>query len=172
MIVGAVLAGGQSSRFKSDKGVALWRGSTLLEHACSIAALVAKEIIICGRDSSKYPSADDRPRPGLGPLGGLNAALHWGQEHGFDWVFSIGCDTPVVPPALLAELVDQNKPCFLSTLPIIGYWPSILADNLDEFLGRESKHSVHRWAESIGAVAISSAPLPNVNTLHDLIKLK
>lgn len=163
-ILGAILAGGQSRRFGSDKAVAVWRGARLIDHVHAALSDFADEVIVCGRDGG----VADRPEGGRGPLAGLNAALHWGAAHGFDRVLSIGCDTPQVPPALLAQLIASKGPAFAMECPIIGCWPVGLAASLDHFLATDAKCSLKGWAAFTGAHGIASAPILNVNAPADL----
>ena len=99
-LLGAILAGGRSSRFGSDKAVAVWQGRTLLDWATGALAPHVEATVICGRDGG----IADRPAGGLGPLAGINAALHLGAAAGFDAVLTLPCDTPTVEPALLDAL--------------------------------------------------------------------
>lgn len=171
MILGAVLAGGQSRRFGSDKAVALWRGRPLLDHACSLAAQVADAVVICGREQGPVPAIGDRPAGGRGPLGGLNAALHFARAHGHARVLSIPCDTPTIAVDRLRELVAATGPTYLATAPVIGCWPSTLADALDHFLATDERCSMRGWAASVGAVAIACEAVPNINAPRDLTAL-
>src|SRR5579872_4815856 len=99
-ILGAVLAGGRSSRFGSDKAAALIDGRPMLEWVIDALAPQVDDVIICGRASPGRISVAYRPRPDLGPLGGLNAALHHAAANGFDAVLSVPCDTPRLPADL------------------------------------------------------------------------
>jgi len=171
MILGAVLAGGQSRRFGSDKAVALWHGVPLIEHACATAALVADHVIVCGSARAAFPFLCDRPEGLRGPLAGLNAALHWGRDQGYEAVLSLGCDTPLVPSALLCRLAQTHRPAFVEACPVIGYWPTDLADALDQFLASDPRCSMKGWAASVGAEALDSPPIANVNTPDDLAGL-
>ncbi len=48
--------------------------------------------------------------PGAGPLGGLHAALCWARERGDAGVFLLGCDLPLVSPALVGRLTRSFDP--------------------------------------------------------------
>ena len=166
-VLGAVLAGGASSRFGSDKAMAVVAGATLLEHARRALAPFVDTVVIVGRGD-----VDDVPRSGLGPLGGICGALDHAMRHGFETVMTIGCDMPAVPAGLLAALRTQ-APSYCGDAPVLGHWPVDLADGLLDRLrvpatiasGKDGRLSVRRWAVGIGAVAIPSpAPLRNINT--------
>ena len=114
-IIGYVLAGGQSSRFGSDKARALYAGQPLLLHAVASLQQVAADIRIVADRPGKYADLlGDHHRavvdahPGLGPLSGLLAALH-DLPDGAVAVLS-PCDMVGMPPAWLAELVEAMQP--------------------------------------------------------------
>ncbi|AUW58323.1 molybdenum cofactor guanylyltransferase [Sphingobium sp. SCG-1] len=168
-ILGAVLAGGQSSRFGSDKALALLGNKALLVHATERLAKVSDTVIICGRTEGKGIAIPDRPAGNLGPLGGLNAALHYARDHGFDRVLSAGCDTPILPDHLLRRLTEQPDSTIFDHMPIVGIWSSNLADALDSHLEHGDDRSVKRWARSIGVrVLLSEEAIPNINTPDEL----
>ena len=67
-LLGAVLAGGRSSRFGSDKAEALLHGRSLLDHAIEALSAQCDSVIVVGREHHGTPSIPDRPRPDLGRL--------------------------------------------------------------------------------------------------------
>lgn len=165
-ILGAVLAGGRSSRFGSDKAMALMRdGRTLLDHAMAGLALHVAHIVICGRTDG----LPDRPAPDMGPLGGLNAALHHAAAHGFTGVLTTGCDMPLYPAPLPLPLLGED-PAILEGQPLIGWWPASLAPELDKYLAEDNNRAIFGWIERIGArrVALPGLVLPNINRPQDL----
>jgi molybdopterin-guanine dinucleotide biosynthesis protein A len=166
--LGAVLAGGRSRRFGSDKAMALWRGKPLLEHVVDALRPMVDDLVLCGRSHGGIIGIADRPRAGMGPLGGLDAALQHAAAHGFDTVLIAGCDTPLLPAALLERLCAAPGPAYVARLPVIGCWPAWLADSLDAFLAEDRKHAVRIWAEAVGAEAIDWPALANVNAPDDL----
>ena len=74
-ILGAILAGGQSRRFGSDKAVATWHGKALLDHVADALRPSCAQLIVVGRTWPGLETIADYPAPGLGPLGGLAGAL-------------------------------------------------------------------------------------------------
>ncbi|MET0374939.1 MAG: molybdenum cofactor guanylyltransferase [Rhizorhabdus sp.] len=170
-LLGAVLAGGRSSRFGSDKAEALLEGRPLVEHAAALLRPIVDDIVLCGRAYADLPAIADRPRGGMGPLGGMNAALHHARAHGFTAVLTLGCDTPHVPIALLDRLRAVGSAAFVVGLPVIGHWPAGLADDLDAFLAEDRKHAIRAWAERVGAEPIDGPALANINEPADLARL-
>jgi len=171
-ILGAVLAGGRSTRFGSDKADALLRGLSLAERAADAIAIFADETATVGGPARHGLAVlPDRPRPGLGPLGGVAGALLHARARGLDAVLTIACDTPSLPDGL-AEALVRRGPSYCEHAPTLGYWPVDLADGLLAWLDKGGDRSLCRWAASIGALPIRVAgPVPNVNTPEDLAAL-
>jgi molybdopterin-guanine dinucleotide biosynthesis protein A len=168
MILGAILAGGQSSRFGSDKAMAVLEGRALIDHVALAISREVDGVIVCGRLHPGFIGVPDRPRPSLGPLGGINAALRYAADNGFATVLTVPCDTPRIGHDLLAALLAAPAPAFLSSLPVLGCWPAMLADQLDSYLEQTDDRSVRRWSRIIGATALDRAPPLNINAREDL----
>ena len=145
----------------------------MIDHAIAALAPFAATTLVCGRQT---PGAlPDLPRVGLGPLGGLAAALDHAERHGFGAVLTIGCDMPRVPATLLAALIAA-APAYCPDAPILGCWPVSLADELlawlATFAAGERGPSLRAWAERSKATPVPApAPLPNINTPADLARL-
>ena len=173
MILGAVLAGGQSSRFGSDKALALLDGQSLIERAVAALSSLCDAVVIAGRDGTPDLAAcfiADRPRPGMGPLGGLAAALHHARTHDFGAVLSCAVDSLGIDAALCQALGDP--PSYIASQPVIGLWPASAAPILDQLLSGEGRHSMRAFAEAIGARPVTPPHDPaNVNTPADLAAL-
>lgn len=78
-ITGIILAGGNSARFGSDKGLVIFRGKTLLERAAAILTPFCDEVIISTNnpDHEKYGFrvVQDEVRDN-GPMMGIYSALN------------------------------------------------------------------------------------------------
>ena len=172
MILGAVLAGGLSSRFGSDKALALWQGRPLLEHVVERLGTVCAQVIVCGRADAEGLTIPDRPRAGLGPLGGLAAALHHAETNGFDRVLAAPCDAPQLSDELLAALASASQSAFVRDMPVIGRWSSADAARLENYLAKETDRSMRAWAQAIGATALHLPPPLNINRPADLEHLR
>ena len=164
-ILGAVLAGGRSSRFGTDKSEALWKGRSLLRHAIASLETECDEVVLCaGNDRAPEPgivTLPDRPEPGLGPLGGLCAALSHALHHGFDAVLSAPVDVHPIPEGL-ADLLGNPGPAVLADHWLLGLWPAALAPQLEKHL-RAGHRSVRSWIEACGARRVDFFGQPPVN---------
>lgn len=166
-LLGAILAGGRSSRFGSDKAEAMLDGRRLIDWARDCLAGHVDDIVVCGRAGGLA----DRPRPDLGPLGGINAALHDGGARGFDAVLTMPCDVPGLPPGTMRQLAGACSQVFLANLPVVARWDVAFADDLDRHLEGPDR-SVAGWARRIGSLAIlPDGMIDNVNTRADLDRL-
>lgn len=170
-VLGAVLAGGQSRRFGTDKASALLDGRTLLDHVIAALAPQVDAIVICGRLHPTLPAIVDRPAPDLGPLGGLNAALHYGEANGFDLVLTVGCDMPGFRADVLSTLLS-HEPAVLLGQRIIGLWPVSLSARLDEHLASCTDRSIRGWMRAVQTADVPfTGAIANVNTPADLARL-
>jgi molybdopterin-guanine dinucleotide biosynthesis protein A len=171
MILGAVLAGGQSSRFGSDKALAEFQGHTLLARAVDALAGWCEHVVVVGRPTAPAPTLPDWPRSGMGPLGGIAAALHLARDEDYDAVLTCGVDSLLLPDNL-PELLTP-APAFLAAQPIIGLWPAAAAEPIERMLHGDGPHSLKRFVEAIGARPVTVANGPaNINTRADLAALE
>ena len=166
-LLGAILAGGTSSRFGSDKARASHAGAPLIDHV--IAALVPQvtALAIVGGDWSGLTRIDDRPARGLGPLGGLCGALAYAIANGFDAVLVTPCDTLGLPADLARRL--SPGPAVAAGQRGVGLWPVALAPVLLAWLADGSSRALHAFVAATGAAQIDCGPLRNINTPADLI---
>lgn len=166
-ILGAVLAGGRSSRFGSDKAEALFEGRKLFDHAADSLLAQVDALVVAGRDWPGLPTVADLPEPGLGPLGGLAGALDHARRYGFDAVLSCGCDVIGLPHTLAAQL--GPGPAIVCDMPIIGLWPVSAGAALLDWLADAQNRSVYKFAGHIGARrVVLDTPLHNINRPEDL----
>jgi len=172
--LGAILAGGEARRFGSDKALATWRGRPLIAHAAAILARHCDAVIVCGRRHAPggLRCVADRPAPGLGPLGGLCAALHEAAAAGQGSVLTLGCDMPLIDETLFGRLAAFDDGCYLAAAPIVGCWPARLAAPLADHLDCGGDRSVRGWAGAAGVSAIEAGgAIVNLNTPADLVAL-
>jgi molybdopterin-guanine dinucleotide biosynthesis protein A len=171
MILGAVLAGGKSSRFASDKALAELDGHTLIARAVDALSGWCEYVVVVGRELAPAPTLPDWPRPGMGPLAGIAAALHLARDDGYQAVLTCGVDSAVLPPNLPHLLAPA--PAYLADQPVIGLWPVSALEAIEAILTGEGRHSMRQFAEAISARAvISEAIAANINTPADLAELE
>ena len=167
MILGCVLAGGQSTRFGSDKALAQLGGHSLLARAVDALSGWCERVVVVGREVAPAPTLPDWPHAHMGPLGGIAAALRLAEDEGFAAVLTCGVDSLVLPddlPGLLAP-----APAYLAGQPVIGLWPTSAAGTIAAILTGEGRHSMRQFAEAIGARAVKLPREPaNINTPADL----
>ncbi|MDR2858643.1 MAG: molybdenum cofactor guanylyltransferase [Novosphingobium sp.] len=169
MILGAVLAGGRSLRFGSDKALAGFHGHTLLAHAVDMLAGWCEYVVVVGRETAPAPTLPDWPAPGAGPLGGLAAALRHALDGDYAAVLTCGVDSPGLPEDLLDRL--SPAPGYLAAQPVIGLWPAQAAGAIEELLFSNRPHSMKAFAGMIGARAVALPRNPdNINTPADLAR--
>jgi len=106
-ISGAVLAGGRSSRFETDKALHVWRGKTLLEHALGSLEGCVERFVVGGDYQldgiTVYPDLE----PHAGSLRGLARALELAH---LDRVAVSACDMPNLKSAYWVWLSSMT-PC-------------------------------------------------------------
>lgn len=171
MILGAVLAGGLSSRFGSDKALAEYHGHTLIAHAVDMLSGWCEHVIVVGREQAPAPTLPDWPRAGMGPLGGVAAALHHARDEDYEAVLTCGVDSVGLPEDLLKLL--SPAPAFLEAQPVVGLWPSGAVEAIESILHGTESHSMRRFTQVIGARPVQVADIPaNINTPADLAALQ
>lgn len=167
MILGAVLAGGQSSRFGSDKALAVLHGETLIARAVDVLSGWCEKVIVVGREQAPAPTLPDWPRAGMGPLGGIAAALHGARDDGYKAVLTCGVDSVDLPEGLPSLL--SPAPAYLADQPVVGLWPVTTIKAIEAILRGQGRHSMRAFAEAIGAREVNSGKASiNINTPADL----
>lgn len=118
-IAGVVLAGGGSSRMGQDKAhlrpLAPFGagGRDLLAQTHATLALVTPVVWVSCRRGAPRPGYDcvEDSFPGLGPIGGLHAALARARREGCAALLAVPCDLPLLDAPTLRRLLDvRNSP--------------------------------------------------------------
>lgn len=109
---GVVLAGGQSTRMGRDKAFLRIGGRRLIDRQLALLrAAGAAEVFVSGRRGVNYRVRPIRVRldrePGLGPVGGLLAAL---EQSGAPSLLVLAVDLAAMNAAVLRELLGQVRP--------------------------------------------------------------
>lgn len=166
-ILGAIIAGGKARRFGSDKAHAVLEGKRMIDKVAEAVLVQSQQLVICGRDEPGFDCIADRPEADMGPLGGINAALHHAAVHGFDAVLSAGCDIPNLPVDLASHLAGSGA-AIVADQPVVGLWPAELAAMLDQYLAAGERR-IYGFAKKVGAREIElDPPLLNINRPQDL----
>jgi len=167
MILGVVLAGGQSRRFGSDKALAELDGRTLIARAVDTLSGWCEHVVVAGRELAPAPTIPDWPAPGQGPLGGIAAALRLAEDEGYGHVLTIGVDSLGLPENLPALL--SPAPACLSAQPVVGLWPISARPVVEALLEGDGRQSAYAFAEAVGARMVDLEQSPgNINTPADL----
>lgn len=170
MILGAVLAGGLSTRFGSDKALAELDGHTLIARAVDALSGWCEFVVVVGRAAAPAPTLPDWPRPGMGPLAGIAGALHLAHDENYSAVLTCGVDSVGLPDNL-PDLLG-SAPAYLADQPVVGIWPAGAVMAIETILSGEGRHSMRAFAEAIGARAVKLERAPaNINTPEDLAAL-
>jgi FdhD protein len=105
-LVGVVVAGGASSRFGSDKALAVLDGETLVERAHRALREVCDEVIVADAGRGILAGVESVPDgPGQGPIA---AVLGAARRRPGRALLVLACDLPRVPVALLRRIVHES----------------------------------------------------------------
>jgi molybdopterin-guanine dinucleotide biosynthesis protein A len=181
-ITGLVLAGGRGARMGgADKGLVLFGDQPLVRHVVQrLAPQVAKLLISANRNIDVYrrmaevvtDPADVEPH--AGPLAGILAGLSCASTR---WVAVVPCDTPYLPPDLVARLSEGlagRAAAYVTTRerahPLIALLHKSLAPTLAGDL-RAGQRRAAEWFRSQAACAVQfddEASFANINCAEDL----
>jgi molybdenum cofactor guanylyltransferase len=168
-ILGAILAGGRSSRLGGgDKGQLEIGGRSIRTRIEERLAPQAGRIIL---------NTQDRLDIAPGPLRGLHAAIAEAQDAGARWVATVSTDVPFIPGDLVERLSEAGPPAIAASNGqrhfIIGLWPVSLLADLERGLIHEGLRRAQDWARRCGAGVVEWPAQPhdpffNINTPDDL----
>lgn len=110
-VVGAIIAGGASTRYGSPKALARVGGVRIIDRVAAALRAASGTVLAIVNDAEL---ADEVGLPhradvlhGAGALAGVHAALVWARELGADGVIAAGCDMPFLSAGLLRSLVGR-----------------------------------------------------------------
>lgn len=169
-VLGAVLAGGKSSRFGSDKAIAMLGNATLIEHVLNALRRQCDAVVVVGRRYGGAPHIEDLHECRQGPLGGIAAALQYALANKHGEVLSCGVDSLGIPDGMVGLLAPA--PAYVANQPVVGLWPVEAIDAARHLLDH-GQRSMTRFAGCVGARAVHLANAPaNINTPDDLARLE
>ena len=193
VIVGVILAGGQSRRMGGgDKSLASFAGHTLIDHVIGrFATQCARILISANGDPSRFAAANlpvigDLDGNHAGPLAGILAAMHWARREMPETthIASVTADAPLIPYDLVARLAleatDQSKEIAVARSagqihPPIALWPVNLHTSLEHYLMEEKQSrvagflAIHTTAE-VEWPSEPYDPFFNINTPEDMAR--
>ena len=112
-VTAAVLAGGESTRFGTDKALFLWRGKPLVVYAVKGLRPEVAEVLVVAKSAAPFEGISGLGarivldgRADSNPFWGLLAALGTVRT---PWLFLCPCDAPLVRPGLLRALFDARE---------------------------------------------------------------
>lgn len=180
--VGAVLAGGLSTRMGSPKALVELAGRPLVSRIVATVGSAGLEPLVVAKPDSPLPKLDCRvlaePGEPRHPLTGLVAALSASAGRG---VVAIACDMPLVPARLLtwlAQLEEEVAVCEVDGRlePLLGRYSPLAGDALADARDagtplREAVAALEPFVIPQDRIARFGDPrriVFNVNTLEDV----
>lgn len=176
--LGAILAGGKSTRMGTEKALLLLEGIPLIQHVARTLTSIFRDVAIIGGDRKKFDFLKLPMIPdvfeGSGPLGGIHAALSHSQPRS---IFVLSCDTPFIPSQLVTYVLafEHSAPTRIVSVdgepqPLCGlYNPSCLS--VMELDLRRGKYSVVKTLQEIEHSIIPITPDLPFYTPHMLRNL-
>ncbi len=174
-LAGALIAGGNSSRFGQDKAGLAWQGGSLARHllgemtAAGLKPLYFNAAAPVPDLPSGVPCLPDA-QTGQGPLGGLESVLKAATAP----VLVAACDMPGLDAEAFRSLAAAWKPGMRGLVarnadgwhPLLGIYSQELLPEIERRLGA-GQRAVHRLVEDEGLLPWAGAKaawLANVNT--------
>lgn len=170
-ILGAILAGGQSSRMGVEKALMPLRDRPVLAHVIArFQPQVARLVLNGNGDAARFARfglqvlADAPAFAGQGPLAGLAAAIAIAAQGGFSHLACVPCDAPFLPVDLVARLsaVAGNDIIAMATgprgdEPLFALWPvGLLPEIANSLVG--GRRGVHDLVTSLPHRRVNFAP--------------
>jgi molybdopterin-guanine dinucleotide biosynthesis protein A len=197
-ITGCILAGGRGSRMGGvDKGLQMFRGQTLVQHAIArLQPQVSQVLINANRNPADYAMTGlkviaDTELADNGPLSGFLTGL---QHCDTEWLVTVPCDSPFFPLNLVEKLSQAlaDKQSLIAMVqtprlhdptwelqPVFCLMHRSLIHSLKNYLA-SGQQKISDWAFQQGSVAMCQMAATeneqfafmNVNTLQELQDLK
>lgn len=177
-----VLAGGRSSRMGGgDKCLLPLDGKPMLTHVLDRVSPQARAVLINSNSPPElfaefgWPVLPDTIAGFQGPLAGLLTGMIWAAQAGETHILSVPCDTPFLPHDLAERLGDGPSGIAIACdgerrHPVIGLWPTSLADQLAQDMMNPDIRGVHQWLRGLHVrdVVFGAPHFRNLNTRDDL----
>ena len=185
-ITGVILAGGKSSRFGSNKALAMVDGKPLVRHVADLMTSLFAECLLITNTPGEYeflslPMTGDLYRD-CGPLAGIHAAL---RHIGTARAFVVACDMPNISPGLIRYLCTINEEDYDAVIPwlqkgqepLFGIYSKGAATIIETYLQQNDCQIIRALAElrvrrvseqEILSITGDLACFKNINRLEDL----
>lgn len=185
--IGAIIAGGQSSRMTGQEKAFLKLGSkSVLTYVIErFEPQVGRLFINANGDPNRFSEfgleiVPDVMKQLATPLSGLHAALFFARSAKADVVVTVPSDTPFLPTDLVVRL-KKKMPASGAVIAsshdqdhyIIGAWKTGLLEELERAIAKDGLFRVKDWAHRVSAQKVEWPVRPfdpffNVNTPEDL----
>lgn len=108
---GAILAGGESSRYGSPKALATVGGERIIDRVAAALRSVVPELVLSANEPGLFddlalPTFPDE-REDAGPLGGIHALLRHAEKEGRPGILAVACDMPFPSVPLLERMAAE-----------------------------------------------------------------
>lgn len=182
-ITAIILAGGQSSRMGSDKGLTMFNNKPFIQHIIDVVRPMCREIIIVSSNLAYDVFECTRQADiitNVGPLGGI----HSGLKHSTTNVnLIISCDVPMISKPVIEQLylgysgdyeviqtMVDNK-----SMPLVALYHKSCISPLENWLAND-KRRVREFVESLRLKTVTIAEeqrndLLNINSPQQLKKI-
>jgi len=178
-ILGAIIAGGRSTRFGEPKALAKVAGERIIDRVAEALQGVTSDLVVIANDddiagSVRWPTRPDAVA-GLGAIGGVLTALRWAIEREQAGVLVVACDMPFVSRPLLARLIERAQASPRPDLvvpssdgprgiePLCAFYAVACAAPIQAAIDREDPRMIGFHAD----VVVDRVPLDEVRSLAD-----
>jgi molybdenum cofactor guanylyltransferase len=185
-ILGAIIAGGTSSRMGEEKALLKLNGVMILDHLASRLRIQVDDVVLnANGDIQRFANSSIAIIPDLlttiaTPLAGLHAVLRHGADNGFDAVVTVPSDSPFIPLDLVSKLLEagdvkgaaiarsHNQEHYLT-----GIWTTHMARPLEKLILQENMRRMQDFVSRVQAPSVFWSDQPhdpffNINTPDDL----
>jgi molybdopterin-guanine dinucleotide biosynthesis protein A len=186
-IIGAIIAGGKSSRMGGREKAFLGLASkpVILHVIEQFEPQVDQLVINANGDAARFSEfgldvVPDALTSLTTPLAGLHAALKFTKSVAAEVLVTVPSDTPFLPFNLVAKLLEKAVVRGAAIAAsgdhehyIIGAWKADLLDDLERAVARDNLFRVKDWVQRISAQSVvwpvePYDPFFNVNAPEDL----
>ena len=178
-IVGAIIAGGASTRYGAPKAFAHVGGVPIVERVRGALAGCTDEQVIVANEPELFaplglPIVADAVA-GAGALAGIHAAAGWAATRGAAGVLTVACDMPFLSAPLLAELVRRARAHPDADVivpesdgrrgaePLCAYYSTRCIAGIERAFARDDRRVIAFWDE----VEVQRMPIDEVREFGD-----